>query len=112
GLGGPVIAGGVLSTSKAPTSHAGPGGRVMPRWSTPFTGAAAQPVLVPASIAGLPASNARFSVEPPLNFGEVSKSGFAAAPPQLVSVEIDVVKLAGGNAQLVRPAMEAVVLFA
>src|SRR6266540_447678 len=58
-----VTVGGVesTSTSYAPISQAAPCGRVTPRWSV-----AGQPVFVPASMAGEPASRAWVCVKPPL----------------------------------------------
>src|SRR3954451_1445920 len=54
--------GGADPSSKAPMSQAPPTGRANPRWSS-----AGQSTVVPASIAGLPASSACVSVGPPLS---------------------------------------------
>jgi len=52
--------------SYAPISQCVPCGRVTPRWSTPFTGHAAQIESSPPFIAGLPATSAIVCVGPPL----------------------------------------------
>src|SRR5215207_2376869 len=66
-----VFVGGVESTSSsyAPISQAAPCGRVTPRWSV-----AGQPVFVPVSMAGEPASRAWVCVKPPL-FASVPRLG-------------------------------------
>ena len=60
----PVVA---ATTSTAPISTLAAWGRLMPRWSV-----AGAPVLVPASMAGLPAKGRWVKARPPLSFSEPS----------------------------------------
>ena len=74
--------------SKAPMSHAGPCGRVVPRWSV-----AGQGALVALSRAGLVWPSARVSVCPPLF-------------PNCAQLRVGVLDVAGGRETAVRPALE------
>src|SRR5262249_50855032 len=76
------------TNSYAPISTPPPCGLVTPRWST--FGA---PAVVPGSIAGLPASNASFSVEPPFSshdpsFGSTLDTPATPQWPMLVVAEL------------------------
>jgi hypothetical protein len=70
--------------SYAPMSQCAPCGRVRPFCEVLFTGAAAQTVSSPASIATLPAFNAIVSVEPPLSANEPRLSA-----PDVVCVKLE-----------------------
>src|SRR5581483_9181610 len=79
--GPPPGAGAGTASSNAPMSHAGPCGRVTPRWSVAGQPA---PVAGTASMAGLSGSSARVRVGPPFS-ARGPNSGSTLAPGHVVS---------------------------
>jgi len=78
-----TIPGGRDCFSKAPISQKSPWGRETPRWSSE-----GQPLLMPASIAGLPDKSACVGVCPPLSASEPNRGSVFSRSPELVKVQL------------------------